>query len=67
MFCLYPASAAFHPDDAVRVVSGDQKKQAIPFQEWLEVSHGGRPALCAAVTLFAAIRGKDEPCAVIRL
>jgi hypothetical protein len=43
------------------------KKKAIPFQEWLKASYGGRPALCTAVTLFAAIRGKNGPCLLIRL
>ena len=43
------------------------KKKAIPFQEWLKASDGGRPALCTAVTLFAAIRGKNGPCLLIRL
>ena len=43
------------------------RKKPFPFQEWLKASYGGRPALCTAVTLFAAIRGKNGPCLLIRL
>jgi hypothetical protein len=40
----------------------DQRKSHPHFENGSEVKLGDRPALCTAVTLFAAIRRKDDRC-----